>query len=125
MKPTIIGATTPVMAPAVFEIPKISPEYLRYKNRTLRQMSRIRVHVLVINTMRLEFLYQSETGGKFSVRFFSSLVVQGRLFPKLMTLDLSPSRAGQHIGQCVSSNHLCSPPHREHLSTSAPIHVSL
>ena len=82
MKPTIIGATTPVKAPAVFEIPKISPEYLRYKNRTLRQMSRIRVHVLVINTMRLEFLYQSETGGKFSVRFFSSLVVQGRLFPK-------------------------------------------
>src|SRR6218665_3110840 len=43
----------------------------------------------------------------------------------VLTLDLSPSRAGQHIGQCVSSNHLCPPPHREHLPTSAPIHVSL
>ena len=33
----------------------------------------------------------------------------------LPTLDLSPSRAGRHIGQCVSSNHLCPLLRREHL----------
>src|SRR6218665_962828 len=33
----------------------------------------------------------------------------------ILTLDLSPSRAGQHIGQCISSNHLCPPLRREHL----------
>jgi len=43
----------------------------------------------------------------------------------VLTLDLSPSRAGQHIGQCVSSNHLCPPPLREHLSTSVPILTGL
>src|SRR6218665_1642552 len=36
-------------------------------------------------------------------------------------LDLSPSRAGQHIGQCVSSNHLCLPLRREHPSTSVSV----
>src|SRR6218665_1624880 len=41
------------------------------------------------------------------------------------TLDLSPSRAGQHIGQCVSSNHLCPPLHREHLPTSVPTSVPI
>src|SRR6218665_262470 len=39
----------------------------------------------------------------------------------LRGLDLSPSGSGQHIGQCVSSNHLCLPPRREHLSASVPI----
>src|SRR6218665_2436436 len=38
-----------------------------------------------------------------------------------LTLDLSPSRAGQHTEQCVSSNQLCPPPRREHLPTSVPI----
>src|SRR6218665_1948652 len=36
-------------------------------------------------------------------------------------LDLSPSRAGQHIGQCVSSNHLCLSLRREHPPTSVPV----
>ena len=36
-------------------------------------------------------------------------------------LDLSPSRAGQHIGQCVSSNHLCLPLRREHPPTSVSV----
>src|SRR6218665_537467 len=42
-----------------------------------------------------------------------------------MTLDLSPFRAGQHIRQCVSSNHLCLPLRREHLPTSVPILAGL
>src|SRR6218665_3410823 len=41
------------------------------------------------------------------------------------TLDLSPSRAGQHIGQCVSSNHLCPPLRLEHLPTSVPTSVPI
>src|SRR6218665_885954 len=40
-------------------------------------------------------------------------------------LDLSPFRAGQHIGQCVSSNHLCLPLRREHLPTSVPVFSGL
>src|SRR6218665_2875697 len=36
-------------------------------------------------------------------------------------LDLSPSHAGQHIGQCVSSNHLCLPLRREHPPTSVSV----
>src|SRR6218665_2233019 len=43
----------------------------------------------------------------------------------ILTLDLSPSRAGQHIGQCVSSNHLCPPLRREHLPTSVAILAGL
>ena len=35
-----------------------------------------------------------------------------------MLLNMVPSRAGQHIGQCIFSNHLYPPPRREHLSTS-------
>src|SRR6218665_3810919 len=42
-----------------------------------------------------------------------------------LTLDLSPSCAGQHIGQCVSSNHLCPPLRREHPPTSVPVFSGL
>src|SRR6218665_903065 len=38
-----------------------------------------------------------------------------------LTLDLSPSRAGQHIGQCISSNHPCPPLRRRHHPTSVPL----
>jgi|SRR6218665_105503 len=44
---------------------------------------------------------------------------------RVLTLDLSPSRAGQHIGQCVSSNHLCPPLRRVHLPTSVPVFSGL
>src|SRR6218665_3275113 len=54
-----------------------------------------------------------------------SLVVglrQGRgIFPLSLPLDLSPSRAGQHIGQCISSNHPCPPLRRRHHPTSVPL----
>src|SRR6218665_2516735 len=44
---------------------------------------------------------------------------------RVLTLDLSPSRAGQHIGQCVSSNHLCPPLRLVHLPTSVPVFSGL
>src|SRR6218665_1074861 len=54
-----------------------------------------------------------------------SLVVglrQGRgIFPLSLPLDLSPSRAGQHIGKCIFSNHPCPPLRRRHHPTSVPL----
>ena len=47
------------------------------------------------------------------------------LVTHLRLLDLSPSCTGQHIGHCVSSNHLCPPPRQEHLPTSVPILTGL
>src|SRR6218665_1899221 len=49
------------------------------------------------------------------------------LFPMLLKAahyylsHLSPSRAGQHIGQCISSNHPCPPLRRRHHPTSVPV----
>src|SRR6218665_3006176 len=39
-----------------------------------------------------------------------------------LPLDLSPSRARQHIGQCISSNHPCPPLRRRHHPTSVQVH---
>src|SRR6218665_1978677 len=47
--------------------------------------------------------------------------IKGRSLQSMYTLDLSPSRAELHIGQCISSNHPCLLPCREHLPTSIPI----
>jgi len=45
---------------------------------------------------------------------------------KVVTLPyLSPSRAGQHIRQCISFNHFCPLPRREHLPMSVPILTGL
>ena len=47
------------------------------------------------------------------------------LKPLKLTLDLSSSRVGLRIGQCISSNHLCPPPRREHLPTSLTVLAGL
>src|SRR6218665_423632 len=57
--------------------------------------------------------YQNQTVGLLSIDYSRPMAD--------LTLDLSPSRAGLHIEQCISSNHLCPPPRREHLPTSAPV----
>src|SRR6218665_603865 len=50
-----------------------------------------------------------------------SIPTDGLYRSRILTLDLSPSRAGQHIGQCISSNLPCPPPRRRRHPTSVPV----